>query len=829
MASLDRRAAVASSANVNGIDFVEVANGAQTLLRVHFLNAVPVQGAIAGAPTITGGETITSVTVLPIAATDWGWDDGHVVLTLHVPAPGDFSTYTLAFPLAPNQTAFDFILSSVPFSFKANCPSDLDCATPPPPCPPPDGVLPPITYLAKDFLSFRQALLDFSTLAYPNWIERSEADFGVMFAEALSAVADELSYTQDRIAGEASLLTATQRRSVLRHARLVDYELLPAQAATSVLQFDVTPGTAALAHGVAVIAPGPDGTPIYFETGFGLRDKAPPPPANVLWNRNPGIPAYWFDESQQCLAAGATQIDLFGHGYDFQPGQSLLIETAADTTADPPLRQIVQLLLAGDPTGPWAEEIEDEIFACLFTSRTPPYLQLPAPAPAAPPTPVTRLRFQAASALSAARDLSRTLVIGNLVTATQGRTVTENFVIGPPPKLASPPPVAVERTGPRPATAPGVCGTPAAIRQYTLARAPLTWFPQPAIDASGLPVPEILVGQAQNSGAPPLAWGWQRSLLTAGASARSFTIDPSSYRVIARNSDQTLQYDYDGDGDTIRFGDGVFGVNPDAGTAFSVTYRYGGGALGNVAAGAIAQLAPETLAGGLYAAVMNPFAATGGADAQSIQSAQRLAPQAFRATQYRAVLAADYEAAAATLPWVKNAGTAFRWTGSWLTTFTTAEPAAAEQATAAQRTQLIDLLNRYRMAGTESYVPDPDYVSLDLQISLCALPDVYAAAVEQAVLNVLSPTGANAAKAFFAVSRFGFGQPLERSVLEAAIQAVPGVAGILCIQVRLRDLTAGFVDMGDMVAVGTNQILRCDNDPSRAGNGALSITVQGGR
>ena len=65
--------------------------------------------------------------------------------------------------------------------------------------------MPPIDYLAKDFLSFRQALLDFSALRYPEWQERSEADFGVMFLEALSALADDLSYTQDRVAAEATL------------------------------------------------------------------------------------------------------------------------------------------------------------------------------------------------------------------------------------------------------------------------------------------------------------------------------------------------------------------------------------------------------------------------------------------------------------------------------------------------------------------------------------------------------------------------------------------------------------------------------------------------
>ena len=45
-----------------------------------------------------------------------------------------------------------------------------------------------------------------------------------MLAELLSAAGDELSYQQDRIAAEATSATATQRRSVIRHARLVDYE-----------------------------------------------------------------------------------------------------------------------------------------------------------------------------------------------------------------------------------------------------------------------------------------------------------------------------------------------------------------------------------------------------------------------------------------------------------------------------------------------------------------------------------------------------------------------------------------------------------------------------
>jgi hypothetical protein len=830
MTGRDRRAKVLASPVTNGIDFVEIANQPQTLLRVHFLNAVNVEGTLTGAPTITGGETIPTVAVLPILPTDWGWDDGHVVLTLRVAAPGDFSTYTLTLP----SPVLDRFFDHVPFSFKAGCPSDLDCQTPPAPCPPPTGNAPPIDYLAKDFLSFRQALLDFSNLRYPSWQERSEADFGVMFLEALSAVADELSYTQDRVATEATLLTATQRRSVQRHARLVDYEPMPPVSAATLLQFEVHDVTS-IQHGLAAIAPAPDGTPLVFETGLGLRDLSAPPPASALWNR--GAPAhicgYWFDDSELCLPAGATHMHVTGHGYGFQPGQMLLIETQPESPGDPPIRQIVHLLQGGDPGGPAASEVCDVVFPRPVSTAGPPFLTCPASPPTATeaPTAVTRIAWQSSDALTVARDLSKTRVIGNIVTATQGRTAVEAFVIGTsPPGVADPIPAAVERTGPQPLLSPGVCGNPPAIHLHTLTNAPLAWLRQPAIDPSGLPVPEILLSQVPPLAAPPTPWGWVRKLLKALPFDTSFTVDPVSYRMVATNSDGSVQTDYDGDGgDTIRFGDGLFGANPDVGMQFTVKYRYGTGAAGNVAADAISQLDPAVLAIGHYTGVANPLPATGGSDAQTLQSVRRLAPQAFRATPLRAVLASDYAAAAQTRPWVKRAGTVFRWTGSWLTTFTTPEPVASEQIQIDDRIALIDLLNRYRMAGTESYVPDPDYVSIDLVVELCALPDAFSAQVKQAVTAALSPTGPGAASAFFAVSGFVFGQPLQRSALEAAIQAIPGVAGVTCIHYRRRDLTAGFSEMGDVVTVGASQIIRCDNDPSRPNSGALAVLVHGGK
>src|SRR5207248_8256832 len=90
-------------------------------------------------------------------------------------------------------------------------------------CPPPQRVEPEVNYLAKDYASFRQLILDRLALTMPDWQERHVPDIGIALVEVLAYVGDYLSYYQDAVATEAYLDTARQRISVRRHARLVDY------------------------------------------------------------------------------------------------------------------------------------------------------------------------------------------------------------------------------------------------------------------------------------------------------------------------------------------------------------------------------------------------------------------------------------------------------------------------------------------------------------------------------------------------------------------------------------------------------------------------------
>jgi uncharacterized phage protein gp47/JayE len=772
--SRDRRARLRDQVVLNGIDFVEIADPAETILRVHFLGSAPdaiTLSAAITAATITGGQTIPTVRAQP--ASTWHWDStdaGRPFVELRVDAPGDFSTYTLRLESQP--AILDPAYDHVAFSFKAGCPSRIDCEDKLARILP-DGDLPPIDYLAKDFDSFRRALSDFSVLRYPAWQERSEADFGVMFLEALASVADDLSYQQDRIAAEAWLETATQRRSLVQLARLVDYEPRVATTATTMLQFQMAVGGAIL-PGVVVGALAPDGSLVEFETGTGLLDHTAYT-VDPAWNE---IEAYWLDDKERCLPAGATEMQIIRPAVPFAAGDSLLVEERSESPADPPQRAIVQLDRAA------VDEL-DPLFG------------------PAGGTLLARIHWRSEDALPFGLDLARTVVRGNLVPATHGRRHEDRFVTTADWSPVPGPVRAVVRTGPN--------GLPRFL--HTLRHSRLAWLAQAVPDED--PLPEVTVAESGSD-----RWYFRRRLLAETAFDQVFTIEPARYTPLPGG---TGAYEYDGDdGDTLRFGDGIRGAIPADGSSFVVTYRVGGGERGNVAADTLTRVDAVTQAVLGIAGVSNPRPATGGRDEEPAEQVRELAPHAFRAVQQRAVRPEDYDLAVArTLPWVQRAGTRFRYTGSWLSIFTAVDPRESESLSGGQAVELAELLDRYRMAGYEAYGLAPRYASLDISIKVCARSEAFRGDVEAGVLAALHE--------FFQPDRFTFGVPLERSALEAAVQDVPGIDGVTDLLYRRRGHTSGFVTMLDTVEVAVDEIVRADNDPSRPDAGSFRVEVGGGK
>lgn len=103
--------------------------------------------------------------------------------------------------------------------------------------------LPIISYTSKDYESFRDDMLELITTKCPEWTDTSSSDFGVVLIELFAYIADILSFYQDRMANEAFLPTATQRKSVINLCKLIDYELTPALSSLVTLTFTATTAT----------------------------------------------------------------------------------------------------------------------------------------------------------------------------------------------------------------------------------------------------------------------------------------------------------------------------------------------------------------------------------------------------------------------------------------------------------------------------------------------------------------------------------------------------------------------------------------------------------
>jgi hypothetical protein len=206
---------------LNGLDHLEESEN-QKKLNVYFLGKLPSglteQNAMEHVQ-IEGGQRIRDIKITDIDLFHREESDLDDYMVVRLDKRGDFSTYTLRLV---DLEGIDSRYDHLDFNFIASCPSDLDCKEKAI-CPPPKRSEPEISYLAKDYSSFRQLILDRLSLIMPRWQERHIPDIGITLVELLAYAGDYLSYYQDAVATEAYLDTSRQRISVRRHVRLVDY------------------------------------------------------------------------------------------------------------------------------------------------------------------------------------------------------------------------------------------------------------------------------------------------------------------------------------------------------------------------------------------------------------------------------------------------------------------------------------------------------------------------------------------------------------------------------------------------------------------------------
>ncbi|MEU5977657.1 putative baseplate assembly protein [Streptomyces sp. NPDC047315] len=230
----DARRTKVRAARLGGVDAVEVGDDGLTLT-VTFLGKAP-RGLCPENVRIDGGRRITGVEAVEVSVEreeDPELDD-RLLVTLD--RTGDTSRYRLSVvatdpygrPGTEPFPGFDQRYFWADFDFRAACaPSvpSFDCADRRPECPPAYPPAPLVNYLARDYDTIRQLILDRLALTTPGWVERSAADLGTTLVELLAHTADLISYQQDAVATEAYLDTARRRVSVRRHVRLIDYSM----------------------------------------------------------------------------------------------------------------------------------------------------------------------------------------------------------------------------------------------------------------------------------------------------------------------------------------------------------------------------------------------------------------------------------------------------------------------------------------------------------------------------------------------------------------------------------------------------------------------------
>ena len=753
-------------------------------------------------------------------------------LTLGVVPPQDFFTYQIAFVetrhFANSQPpeGIDPKLAQVEFMFQVGERNEFDCQHPGDPQAQRESV-PQIDYLAKDYGSFRQLMLDRLAVTLPQWQERSPADIGMVIVEVLAYVGDYLSYYQDAVATEAYLGTARKRMSVRRHARLLNYDMHEGCNSRAWVTLQVNDR----ANGV--ILPGPGDRPI---TRFLTRSRLFPPQLTVMQYEESvvdvavvfeplhdltlhracnQISIYTWGESEYSLAIGSTQATLVDEQQILQrhlvPGMVLILEEVGIHQGD--------VQIDADPNHRHA------VLLTKITASEDPLFQ----------KRVVEIEWAQADALPFELVISRvirnrtfgdvSLIRGNVVLVDYGRTVESPYDRELPlipdngryrPRLRQPYLIQQGRVQhPRLGAVPVNLQplrdrrNPDDIDPLVSAKTALCWDTHRAMPA--IVLQEFDAKQVQTG-----TWVPRRELLNSDRFAREFVVEPE---------DEGRAY--------LRFGDGELGRRPQADRSLKAIYRVGNSSLGNVGADSISHLYSANfdllgLLADVNNPIRNPIPATGGQSAEPIEQVRLNAPQGFRTLQ-RAVTEADYAELAQKFPTVVRALATRRWTGSWYTLFITIDRQGGLAIDGTFKKNLLAFLEPFRLTGHDLEIEAPQFVALDIALSIPVISTYFSSQVKQAMQFAFSSQVLpNGELGFFHPDRFTFGQPVYLSQVIAIAMGVPGVQSVRVDRFqRLGMPPQEELELG-RIRFGRLEIAQLETQMGVTGRGKIEFLMEGG-
>ena len=813
-----RRDLVLQTPGLNALDYVEVPGptGCGSQLALTFLKSAQSLALTPANIRLTGDTTLNATGIQPSTS-----DDPNTMV-VQLDASGDFSPYTLTLVTSSTNSdppsGIDPQLNSATFSFKADCPTPVDCMQTA--CCPSTLASPPdIHYLARDYDRFRQAMLDRISVLVPGWMETHEADPGITLVEALAYAADRVSYLQDAINTEAYIGTARSRISLRRHARLVDYQVSEgANARTWACVTVEIPNIKVCRHTkfyplVPGVPPAVDPNEQVYAASKLTASSGPVFESMEeieLYPEQNRMDFYAWGGGQCCLPAGATQATLtglppLGAYSSLKAGQVLIFEevlgphTGDAADADPTHRWAVRLASASttDCSGkPLVDPVNPSALLTSITWADEDAL----------PFPICISSITNAGEPIAGVSVAR----GNVIAVDQGEWTKDEPLGKVPGNPASP----VSGIGCNCSVIPGAAVSRPRF-EPVLGNQPLTFAVPYAFaqspSASSFLAPDVsrAVPQIRVKSDDGQKWQPTEDLLSKGAEDCYFI----------------PEIEWDGTAH-LRFGDGTYGAAPETGAAFTARYRTGSGAAGNIGRDSLAHILMPGSAG--ITGVRNPLAAAGGTDPETMQHIVQVAPFAFQ-SQLRCVTAADYGVQAAKLSGVSQALGTLRWTGSWYSAFVSVAPNGPWSATLAS--QVRTRLNKLRMMGVDLVVEETVFVGLNIGLEICVLPGFFRGDVYAALWKLLVTGDACSGQAgLLSEGNFQFGQTVYASPIIAAAQSVAGVASVrLATFARMDRPQPANATPPMQLTMAAAAIPCCDNDPNHADRGSLTLTMDGGK
>jgi hypothetical protein len=868
--------------SLNGVELVLVTlhpavNPTQALLDVHFYNTNQLNDIfddfdngvrtahdlfpLSGGLRKPAGALSDQVKVIDIAKVA----GQNQVLRLTVEPIGDYSTYTLSV----NYQDIDPLLSEIEFKFRPGC---FNLCQPDWDAPLAPKTNPPIDYLAKDFESFRHTMITWMGQQVPNWEPTSEADLDQVLLELFSVAADELSDYQDRVVNEAYLGTARKRVSLARHARLMDYHLHQGNQASTKLALQVkapdilTDGFMAWTDGefnqssTIVFAHHRTTSPL-FELAPALQTDLDAAAVSAAlrqafddrqWTLSSSVTititslgaAWLIDDSGEhrtfCVRKESGRIYVYAPNLDQRLNQMSLYtwseavptlkagstqaDLKVDPTGDEDMAKYVETLIRDEAVTTLLVQEELNPLTGQEPGRDPTKRQLLRLLPGdenrelratAMQDPVTsewyvRVRWKDEDKLKynycftvecgaeTVNDVSA--FYGNLVNVHHGRL--EQVIFREPGVTLA---ISGEKHYEK-LTAQGrditICRLPSGPLAYT------NTAPGGEIPPRSTLKVEVEVGGDRDP------WDEAIDLVHSDDS------DERGDHFVVETDEEGFSL--------IRFGDGTNGRKLPPEAVVHCQYQIGDGLEGNIGAEMLTRFTGMSSPSANITQIWNPFDADNGRAPEPVAELIRRVPEAYRYRQLRAVTLRDYVNRAEELQQVSKASARYMWTGSWRTVRVTVDPVGATSVSEALEEKVMRHLEAVRLIGEDLEIRPPEFVPLEIEVSLCIHSDYWVEHIreilEQEFSDGYTPDGR---LGFFHPDRWTFGQALHESQLVGPIQAVRGVDHVL--EVKMKRWNAATSGKAGVITVRSNEIILVKNDPDHKEHGTILFDIQGGR